>query len=78
MMPDRIICGLSGSRSRDIMEIIYMPFIRTNKPIIFTSLESSEVIKYAANAFLATRISFINEIANFAELVGANISDISR
>ena len=60
------------------METMYKPFVRTNAPLIFTTLESAEIMKYAANAFLATKISFINEIANFAELVGANISDISR
>lgn len=78
MTPDRIVCGISGDGARKVMETMYKPFIRTSAPLIFTSLESSEIIKYAANAFLATKISFINEIANFSELVGANISDISR
>ncbi len=78
MTPDRIVCGLSDDRAKKYMEMMYKPFIRTNAPLLFTSLESSEIIKYAANSFLATKISFINEIANFAELVGANISDISR
>jgi UDPglucose 6-dehydrogenase len=78
MVPDRIVCGVSSPRARAIMEELYKPFIRTNAPIIFTTMESSEIIKYAANAFLATKISFINEIANFAELAWANISDISR
>lgn len=78
MTPDRIVCGLSDDRARKYMEMMYKPFVRTNAPLLFTSLESSEIIKYAANSFLATKISFINEIANFAELVGANISDISR
>lgn len=78
MTPDRIVCGISGEGARKVMETMYKPFVRTSAPLIFTSLESSEIIKYAANAFLATKISFINEIANFAELVGANISDISR
>lgn len=78
MTPDRIVCGISGDGARKTMETMYKPFVRTSAPLIFTSLESSEIMKYAANAFLATKISFINEIANFAELVGANISDISR
>lgn len=78
MTPDRIVCGVSGNGSKTIMEDLYRPFIRTNAPLLFTSIESAEIIKYAANAFLATKISFINEIANFAELVGANIGDISR
>lgn len=51
------------------MEELYKPFVRTTAPLLFTSLESAEIIKYASNAFLATKISFINEIANFAELV---------
>jgi len=50
------------------MQEIYKPFIRTNRPLVFTDIKSAEIIKYAANAFLATKISFINEIANFAEL----------
>lgn len=78
MTPDRIVCGVSSPRARSVMEEMYKPFVRTNAPLLFTSLESAEIIKYAANAFLATKISFINEIANFAEMVGANISDISR
>jgi UDPglucose 6-dehydrogenase len=51
------------------MKSIYKPFIRTNSPLLFTEVKSAEIIKYAANAFLATKISFINEIANFAEIV---------
>ncbi len=78
MTPDRIVCGISSPQAQSTMEELYKPFLRTNAPLLFTSLESAEIIKYAANSFLATKISFINEIANFAELVGANISDISR
>ncbi|MBP9779904.1 UDP-glucose/GDP-mannose dehydrogenase family protein [Candidatus Gracilibacteria bacterium] len=78
MTPDRIVCGLSSPTAKSQMEELYKPFVRTTAPLLFTSLESAEIIKYASNAFLATKISFINEIANFAELVGANISDISR
>jgi UDPglucose 6-dehydrogenase len=51
------------------MESIYKPFVRTSAPLVFTDIKSSEIIKYAANSFLATKISFINEIANFAEIV---------
>jgi len=51
------------------MEKIYKPFVRTSSPLFFTDVKSSEIIKYAANAFLATKISFINEVANFAEIV---------
>lgn len=78
MTPDRIVCGIEWEKAKKIMETIYKPFIRTSAPLVFTDVKSSEIIKYAANAFLATKISFINEIANFAEIVGANISDISK
>ena len=78
MSPDRIVCGLESEKAKEVMNEIYKSFVRTDRPLIFTSLKSSEIIKYAANAFLATKISFINEIANFAEIVGANVSDISR
>jgi UDPglucose 6-dehydrogenase len=60
------------------MKEVYKPFIRSYVNIIFTDIKSAEIIKYAANSFLATKLSFINEIANFAEKVGANISDISK
>lgn len=77
MTPDRIVCGISWEKAKKIMEKIYKPFVRTSSPLFFTDVKSSEIIKYAANAFLATKISFINEVANFAEIVWANISDIS-
>jgi UDPglucose 6-dehydrogenase len=78
MNPDRIVCGVSSDKAKSIMEKIYKPFTRSERPLFFTDVKSSEIIKYAANAFLATKISFINEIANFAEKVGWNISDISK
>lgn len=78
MTPDRIVCGVESETAKKIMTDIYKPFVRTSAPLVFTDIKSSEIIKYAANAFLATKISFINEIANFAEIVGANISDISK
>lgn len=78
MTPDRIVCWVESFEAKKIMEKIYKPFIRTSSPLFFTDLKSSEIIKYAANSFLATKISFINEIANFAEIVWANISDISK
>ncbi len=78
MLPDRIVCGVESEQAKKIMTEIYKPFVRTNRPLVFTDIKSAEIIKYAANAFLATKISFINEIANFAELSGANISDISK
>jgi len=78
MSPDRIVCWVESEEAKKVMGEIYKSFIRTDRPLIFTSLKSSEIIKYAANSFLATKISFINEIANFAEIVWANVSDISR
>ena len=78
MVPDRIVCGVESEKAKEVMKKIYKTFVRTNKPLIFTDIKSAEIIKYAANSFLATKISFINEIANFAELAWANISDISR
>lgn len=78
MWPDRIVCWVESEKAKKVMEEIYKPFIRTDRPLIFTDIKSSEIIKYAANSFLATKISFINEIANFAEIVWANISDISK
>ncbi len=78
MVPDRIVCWVESKQAKQIMKEIYKPFIRTNRPLLFTEIESAEIIKYAANAFLATKISFINEIANFAEIVWANISEISK
>lgn len=78
MLPDRIVCGVESERAKQVMTEIYRSFTRTDKPLMFTDIKSSEIIKYAANSFLATKISFINEIANFAELVGANVGDISK
>lgn len=78
MVPDRIVCGVESEKAKEIMKNIYKTFVRTNKPLIFTDIKSAEIIKYAANSFLATKISFINEIANFAELAWTNISDISK
>ncbi len=78
MVPERIVCGIESQRSREVMETLYKPLLRSYTNIIFTDIASSEVSKYAANAFLATKLSFINEIANFCEKVGANILDISK
>jgi len=78
MSPDRIVCWIESETAQHLMNNIYKSFIRTDRPLIFTDLKSSEIIKYAANSFLATKISFINEIANFAEIVWANIWDISK
>lgn len=75
--PDRIVCGVGNEISKKIMEEIYAP-LSDKTQMIFTDIKSSEIIKYAANAFLATKISFINEIANFCELSGWNIQDVAK
>lgn len=78
LQPDRIVLGCETSRAKKVLEEIYRPFERTHTQILFSSIESAELIKYAANSFLATKISFINEIANFAEHVGADILDVAK
>lgn len=75
--PDRVVCWVQNEKAKQIMEEIYKPLANKTE-IIITDIASAEIIKYAANAFLATKISFINEIANFAEKVGWNIWDISK
>jgi len=78
LYPDRVVLWSETSRAKRVLHEIYKPFERTNTVLFFTDVQSSELIKYAANSFLATKISFINEIANFAEIVGANINDVSK
>ncbi len=76
--PDRVVVGVASEKAKEMMEKIYRPLARAGRPVIFTNVRSAEVIKYASNSFLATKISFINEIANFCEKVGANVKDVSR
>ncbi len=76
--PDRIVIGLDDARAREPMEEIYRPLYLNQPPLVFTSRRTSELIKYAANAFLATKITFINEIADLCEKVGANVQDVAR
>ncbi len=76
--PDRVVVGCDGERSRDVMREIYRPLYLNETPIVFTTPESSELIKYAANAFLATKITFINEMADLCERVGADVQDVAR
>jgi UDPglucose 6-dehydrogenase len=76
MKPDRVIVGVESDRARTLMEKLYKPFVRSGNPIVFMDLESAELTKYAANAFLATKISFMNEIANLAQRVGANVDNV--
>jgi len=78
MKPDRIICGVSSSKAQEILEKIYAPFVLNGHPIIFTDIASAEMIKYGANAMLATRISFMNEIANLCEIVGADVNMVRK
>ncbi|MGD0141789.1 MAG: UDP-glucose/GDP-mannose dehydrogenase family protein [Rhizomicrobium sp.] len=76
--PDRVIVGCETDRARAVVKEIYRPLYLHETPIVFTSRETSELIKYAANAFLATKITFINEIADLCEKVGADIQDVAR
>jgi UDPglucose 6-dehydrogenase len=78
MRPDRVVIGAETSRAQEVMRAIYRPLYINETPIVFTSLETAEMTKYAANAFLATKITFINEIANLCEKVGADVQDVSR
>lgn len=76
--PDRIVIGAEDEFGRDVMSEVYRPLFLNESPILFTSRRTSELIKYAANAFLATKITFINEMADLCEQVGANVQDVSR
>lgn len=76
--PDRIVIGSDDARAREVMREVYRPLYLNESPILFTGRRTSELIKYAANAFLATKITFINEIADLCEAVGANVQDVSR
>ncbi|MBA2708239.1 MAG: UDP-glucose/GDP-mannose dehydrogenase family protein [Gemmatimonadaceae bacterium] len=78
MKPDRVVLGVDSDYARDVMAEIYAPFVRTGNPIIFMDIASAEMTKYAANGMLATRISFMNEVANLCEKVGANIDMVRR
>jgi UDPglucose 6-dehydrogenase len=78
MRPDRVIIGVESDTARDVMKKVYRPLYLIETPIVLTSLETAELIKYASNTFLATKISFINEMAAIAEAVGADIDDVAR
>jgi len=78
MKPDRIVVGCDDVRVAELMKELYGPFVRTNQPIIIMDVVSAELTKYAANAFLATKISFINEIANICSMTGANIKMVRQ
>ncbi len=78
MKPDRVVIGVETDHARSVMTELYAPFVRTGKPILFMDLPSAEMTKYAANAMLATRISFMNEIANLCEVVGADVDQVRK
>ncbi|MGE3500181.1 MAG: UDP-glucose/GDP-mannose dehydrogenase family protein [Candidatus Binatia bacterium] len=78
MRPDRIVIGTQSEQAREVMRRLYRPLYLIETPIVFTDLETSELIKYAANSFLAAKITFINEIADLCERVGADVHDVAR
>ncbi|PCJ80952.1 MAG: UDP-glucose 6-dehydrogenase [Bacteroidetes bacterium] len=78
MKPDRVVVGCSSDRSRALMEELYKPFVRQGNPVIFMDERSAELTKYAANAFLATKITFMNEVANYCKEVGADVDLVRR
>lgn len=78
MSPDRVVIGVESERAKDVMAKLYHPFMLTNYRIIFTDIPSAEMIKYAANSMLATRISFMNDIANLCEIVGADVNMVRK
>ncbi len=78
MRPDRVVIGSDDAKAIEIMKELYRPLHLIETPIVFTSLEAAELIKYAANAFLATKITFINEIANLCDAIGCDVHDVAR
>ena len=77
MRPDRVVIGCENAKAKNILKELYRPLFLLETPILFTTRETAEMIKYAANSFLATKITFINEIADLCEKVGANVNDVS-
>jgi UDPglucose 6-dehydrogenase len=78
MKPDRVVIGVESERAREVMAAIYRPLNLIQTPMVVTNIETAEVTKYAGNAFLATKITFINEIADLCEKVGADVHDVAR
>ena len=78
MRPDRVVIGTENEKSKNIMKELYRPLYLKETPVFSTSIETAEIIKYASNSFLATKISFINEVADLCEAVGANVQDVSK
>ena len=78
MRPDRVVIGADSEHARAVLRQLYRPLYLIETPILFTDIATAELIKYAANAFLATKITFINEIADLCERVGADVQDVAR
>lgn len=78
MQPDRVVVGVASERSAEVLRALYLPLCQNEIPLLVTTLESAEMIKYAANAFLATKITFINEIANLCEQTGADVQQVAQ
>jgi len=78
MRPDRVVCGTDCERAKEVLTELYRPLFLNETPVLFTGIETAEVIKYAANAFLATKISFINEMADLCEAVNADVQQVAR
>jgi UDPglucose 6-dehydrogenase len=78
MRPDRVVIGTDSERAREVMRALYRPLFLIETPMLFTSIETAELIKYAANSFLATKITFINEIADLCERLGADVQDVAK
>lgn len=78
MRPDRVVVGVESDRAQEVMRALYRPLFLIETPVLFTTLETAELIKYVANGFLATKIAFINEIADLCERLGADVQDVAR
>lgn len=78
MKPERVVIGTTSTKARKLMETLYAPYVRQGNPLVFMDERSAELTKYAANSFLATKISFMNEIANLCELVGADVDAVRK
>lgn len=76
--PDRIVVGTKTAKAREMMEQVYRPIARAGRPLMFTDVRSAEIIKYAANAFLAMKITFMNEVANFCDIAGGNVKEVAK
>ncbi|MFQ5985688.1 MAG: UDP-glucose dehydrogenase family protein, partial [Alphaproteobacteria bacterium] len=78
MRPNRVVVGVESERARAVLAALYRPLFLIETPVLFTSLETAELVKYASNSFLATKVTFINEIADLSEKVGADVHDVAK